>query len=197
MNLRVAQIVAQTYAEGPGLRFALWVQGCSLRCAGCCNPEMFVADKGGTVTDVETVLSQITNTPNIEGVSFLGGEPFEQAMPLAHLAQGAQAAGLTVMVYSGFTLLELRDKSAQQVSGVAELMTATDLLVDGRFEQSNLEKRRRWVGSQNQTLYFLSARYQQDDVRFLEGNTVEVRYRPGQLTVNGWPAAANAIWSRR
>jgi anaerobic ribonucleoside-triphosphate reductase activating protein len=197
MKLRVAQTVAQTYAEGPGLRFALWVQGCSLRCAGCCNPEMFSAEKGGTLTDVATLAKQIAATPNIEGVSFLGGEPFEQAAPLAVLAQVAQQAGLTVMVYSGFTLAELRQKTERRVSGVAELMAATDLLVDGRFEQSLPEKNRRWVGSQNQVLHFLSARYQQDDVRFLEGNTIELRYQQGQLTVNGWPAAADAVWSRR
>ena len=38
--LSVAQIVPCTEAEGPGRRFALWFQGCPLRCPGCCNPEM-------------------------------------------------------------------------------------------------------------------------------------------------------------
>ena len=45
--LSVAQIVPHTEAEGPGVRFALWFQGCPLRCPGCCNPEMLPFD-GGT-----------------------------------------------------------------------------------------------------------------------------------------------------
>ncbi|HEY8504811.1 MAG TPA: 4Fe-4S cluster-binding domain-containing protein, partial [Gemmataceae bacterium] len=44
--LSIAQTVACTEAEGPGKRFAVWFQGCPLRCPGCCNPE-FLPFKGG------------------------------------------------------------------------------------------------------------------------------------------------------
>ncbi|MBA3821603.1 MAG: 4Fe-4S cluster-binding domain-containing protein, partial [Deltaproteobacteria bacterium] len=47
--LRVATFSDDTEAEGPGRRWALWVQGCTIRCAGCCNPEMFAADRGDAV----------------------------------------------------------------------------------------------------------------------------------------------------
>ncbi|HGG57662.1 MAG TPA: 4Fe-4S cluster-binding domain-containing protein, partial [Nannocystis exedens] len=46
LALQIAHIVAITEAEGPGRRFALWVQGCSLHCPGCCNPELFAAAGG-------------------------------------------------------------------------------------------------------------------------------------------------------
>jgi anaerobic ribonucleoside-triphosphate reductase activating protein len=45
--LRVATIADDTEAEGPGRRWAIWLQGCPIRCAGCCNPEMF-DERGGT-----------------------------------------------------------------------------------------------------------------------------------------------------
>ena len=73
MQLRIAQVVPDTEAEGPGRRFALWVQGCTIRCPGCCNPEMFAADKGRAIDSAELAQQALT-TPGLEGVSILGGE---------------------------------------------------------------------------------------------------------------------------
>ena len=56
VRLRIAQIVPSTEAEGPGRRFALWFQGCSLRCPGCCNPEMLPFTGG----DERTVVTPTT-----------------------------------------------------------------------------------------------------------------------------------------
>src|SRR5262245_55340012 len=92
--LRVATIVDDTEAEGPGRRFALWVQGCAIRCPGCCNPEMFAHDRGTQMT-VDGVLARVR--AGVEGVTFLGGEPFEQAGELAELARAVRERGLTVM----------------------------------------------------------------------------------------------------
>ncbi len=58
LTLQVAQIVPVTEAEGPGVRFALWFQGCPLRCPGCCNPEMLPFE-GGTALTVGAVIAQI------------------------------------------------------------------------------------------------------------------------------------------
>src|SRR5437764_10973705 len=86
-TLSVAQIVPATRAEGPGVRFALWFQGCPLRCPGCCNPEMLTFE-GGTPTSVAEVLRQLDAAlpEGVEGVSLLGGEP------LAHAAGGVVLA---------------------------------------------------------------------------------------------------------
>ncbi len=191
-SLRVAQIIASTEAEGPGARFALWVQGCSLRCPGCCNPEMF-AERGGTLRSVESLIEELEAVPNLEGVSILGGEPFEQAAPLAEFAQAVRRRGLTVMVYSGCTLAELKARGADAQA----LLATTDLLVDGRYEQQAPEHRRRWVGSTNQQMHFLSSAYRPDDPRFTQPNTMEIRLRDGEVTVNGWPVTSNGVTFRR
>lgn len=190
--LRVAQTIPDTEAEGPGHRFALWVQGCSLRCPGCCNPEMFAADRG-TVTDSATLASTILATPGIEGLSVLGGEPFEQPAAVADVCRRVRQAGLGVMVYSGYTIEELRARANPDVD---ELLGAIDLLADGRFEQANPERTRRWLGSANQRLHFLTSHYSADDPRFTMPNTIELRYVNGQLTINGWPAPADAVKRR-
>jgi anaerobic ribonucleoside-triphosphate reductase activating protein len=191
MDLRVALVVPRTEAEGPGLRFAAWVQGCTIRCAGCCNPEMFPSS-GGTLIAPEELAERAATTPDVEGISILGGEPFEQAPACARFAKGARAAGLSVMVFTGYTLAELEAQRARE-SGVDELLAVTDLLVDGRFERDNPERERRWIGSTNQTMHFLSSRYCSDDPRFFAANTAEIRLERGVLTMNGWPALVPAL----
>lgn len=180
--LKVAMVVPRTEAEGPGLRYAVWVQGCPLRCAGCCNPEM-LEFAGGEVRDPEDMVEEAC-AAGVEGVSLLGGEPFAQADGLAALAEGVRARGLSVMIYSGYTLAELR---ALPGEGPRRLLAAADLLVDGRFEARLRSQRRRFIGSDNQVLHFLSDRYRADDPRLAGGNTVELRLRGGELLLNGWP----------
>src|SRR5436305_4279959 len=95
--LSVAQVVPCTEAEGPGRRYALWFQGCPLRCPGCCNPEM-LPFHGGTPRTVADVLAEIATareTHAIEGITLLGGEPLAHAAGAAALARGARALGLS------------------------------------------------------------------------------------------------------
>src|SRR5262245_31872921 len=87
--LNVRQIIPCTEAEGPGRRFALWFQGCPLRCPGCCNPEMLPFDGGQTMM-VSEVLGQIEATEGIEGITLLGGEPLAHAPGAAALARAVR-----------------------------------------------------------------------------------------------------------
>lgn len=191
MQLRIAQTIPDTEAEGPGKRFALWVQGCTLHCPGCCNPEMFAPDKGGKFVEVKELAETILATKGIEGISVLGGEPFQQPHALAELCALVKAGGLSVMIYTGYTMAELK---AQTTS--AALLATADLLVDGRYEKDKPEAKRRWIGSSNQVMHFLTARYSPDEPRFVTPNTVELRFVNGQLTINGWPQAADALRKR-
>src|SRR3954471_11949533 len=98
--LRVAQVVSCTEAEGPGRRFALWFQGCPLRCPGCCNPEM-LPFAGGQTLALSAVLEQIKAAAaeqGVEGITLLGGEPLAHATAAAALARAVHLLGLTVMV---------------------------------------------------------------------------------------------------
>ena len=196
--LRVAAIAEDTCAEGPGRRWALWVQGCSLRCAGCCNPEMF-DERRGDATAIDELAARISeaHAHGVEGVTFLGGEPFEQPRGLAALARHARGLGLTVMVFSGYMLDELRGRAD---AGAAELLALTDLLVDGRFDRAQPEPRppvgRRWIGSANQVMHFLTAAYSPEDPRMRDDNTIEIRLSKGGLRINGWPSADRLLGRR-
>ena len=176
----VAMTIPCTGAEGPGERFALWTQGCHLGCPGCCNPELWAP--GGDPRSVASLLADIdAERHRIEGVSLLGGEPFEQDAALAELARGVRALGLTVMAYSGFRLEELEARGSA-------LLAELDVLVDGRYVESKRTTGRRWIGSSNQRLHFLTEAYAPDDPRFTEPNHAELRLdNHGRLTVVGFP----------
>jgi anaerobic ribonucleoside-triphosphate reductase activating protein len=194
--LQVAQIVPVTEAEGPGVRFALWFQGCPLRCPGCCNPEMLPFE-GGVRTSVAEVVSQVeaaARAHGVEGITLLGGEPLAHAAGGAVLARAVKERGLTVMVFSGFTLEEARRLPDP---AVAELLALTDILVDGPYLRELPDTTRRWIGSTNQQIHFFSDRYQADDSRWRQRNTLEIRLRGPELTVNGFPArSAVGLWKR-
>ncbi|MBL9106010.1 MAG: radical SAM protein [Myxococcales bacterium] len=182
MAIQVAMIVPCTEAEGPGRRYAVWVQGCPLRCVGCCNPEMLEfrpADAREPADLVEQACAA-----GVEGVSLLGGEPFAHADALAPFAEAVRSRGLSVMIFSGYTLAELQGLPGE---APARLLAAADLLVDGRFDARQRSSRRRFIGSDNQVMHFLSSRYSPDDPRLQGPQTVELRLRGGELTLNGWP----------
>src|SRR5215475_12935305 len=108
--LSVAQIVPATEAEGPGVRFALWFQGCPLRCPGCCNPEM-LPFRGGRALSLGDVVAQVAEAANqqgVEGITLLGGEPLAHARAASALARRVRDLDLSVMIFSGYTLDEAR-----------------------------------------------------------------------------------------
>jgi anaerobic ribonucleoside-triphosphate reductase activating protein len=194
--LRVAQIVPCTEAEGPGKRFALWFQGCPLRCPGCCNPEMLPFE-GGTAMKLEEVVAQLQETAamtELEGITLLGGEPLAHAVGGAALARVAHEMNLNVMIFTGYLL---EDAQKKDEPGVKELLAETDILVDGPYVRELPESNRRWIGSSNQRIHFLSDRCDPNDPRWLQKNTLEIRLRDGELSVNGFPARqAVGLWKR-
>jgi anaerobic ribonucleoside-triphosphate reductase activating protein len=186
--LNLASRLPCTEAEGPGRRAALWVQGCNKRCQGCCNPAYLQLVQRELVSAESVVdwLKNVHQAHELEGVTFLGGEPMLQAKGLAVVAKGAQALGLSVMVFSGYTKSELDEL---QLPGGDQLLSYTDVLVDGPYEGNMPEYSRHWVGSTNQRFHYLTGRY---DARIERGDAVErvieVRLRPdGSVLVNGWP----------
>lgn len=194
--LQVAQIVPATEAEGPGRRFALWFQGCPLRCPGCCNPEM-LPFAGGTPMLLAEVLAQVDAAraaADIEGLTLLGGEPLAHAPGAAALARAGRQRGLSVMVFTGYTLEQVQEMTEP---AVADLLAHTDILVDGPYVRELPETRRRWIGSSNQRIHFLTGRYRADDPCWEWPNTLEIRLHGQEVLINGFPArSVVGLWRR-
>lgn len=190
--LRVAHHVACTGAEGPGLRCAVWVQGCTLACPGCCNPELFAAAGGTWWTTAalrdELVAAQAVH--GVEGLTVLGGEPSEQLEAVTGLCEAARGLGLGVIVFTGRTLAEL----AAQAGGAA-LLATVDTVIDGRFEAGRREPAdgRRFIGSRNQRLVHLTARYA-DPALWRGPGGVELQIAgDGRMALHGAPALARRL----
>lgn len=186
--LNVAAWLPASRAEGPGLRAVLWVQGCDKRCTGCCNPGLLPIITRELVTAASVVEKMIAAKAQfgIEGITFLGGEPLLQAKGLAEVAIAAQAAGLSVMVFTGYTIEELELLAPEDAQ---TLLDATDLLVDGPYMADQPDTFRSWVGSRNQQFHYLTARYS-SAIEPIEGSMrdIEIRIgRNGTARINGWP----------
>lgn len=186
--LNLASRLPCTEAEGPGRRAVLWVQGCNKRCRGCCNPAYLDLVERELVS-ASSVLDWLANAHHVhdlEGVTFLGGEPMLQAQGLTVVAKGAKQLGLSVMIFSGYTKNEL---DMLRLPGSDQLLRNTDVLVDGPYEVNFPERSRRWAGSTNQQFHYLTGRYDSQIESSGEVERVlEVRLRTdGVVFVNGWP----------
>ena len=186
--IRIAAVVDVTEAEGPGARFAVWVQGCALRCPGCCNPHMFDPAGGEAVEMVDLLARLDAVRDRVEGVTLLGGEPFEQPGVLAPFARLARDRGLSVMAFTGHLLEDLR---IDRPAGARELLAHVDLLVDGPYRADLPERHRRWSGSANQRFHHLTGRYPPGVEAIAPGElerTIELRIGPdGRMERSGWP----------
>ncbi|MDR1358926.1 MAG: anaerobic ribonucleoside-triphosphate reductase activating protein [Coriobacteriales bacterium] len=148
-TLRIFGTADDSIVDGPGLRFAVFTQGCVHGCEGCHNPEAqdFAGGREITLDELER---QIEANPLLTGITLTGGEPFEQAAPLLELAHWAQERGLTVWAYSGYTFEELL--ACTPSAEARELLAAADVLVDGPYVAAQASHALTWRGSANQRI---------------------------------------------
>ena len=102
--------VPDSIVDGPGLRYAVFVQGCSHHCPGCHNPESQPAE-GGTETTLAALLADIRANGLVHDVTLSGGEPFEQPKACAALAAELKRNGYGVWSYSGYLYEDLAKRA--------------------------------------------------------------------------------------
>ena len=128
----------------------VFAQGCKHNCPGCHNPETHSFD-GGTLVTVDSIIEQAKRNPLLDGITFSGGEPFEQAEAFAVLARESKKLHLNVMTYTGYTYEYIIGNSSRH-KGWEELLNETDILVDGRFELDKRNLLLKFRGSENQRI---------------------------------------------
>ena len=128
-TINIAGIMEDSIVDGPGLRTAIFAQGCPRRCEGCHNPESWAFGTGTDMT-VQDLFWRVKKNPLVRGVTFSGGEPFSQAEPFTELAKLLKANGYEVASYTGYTFEELLENGTPAQK---QLLAALDILVDGEF----------------------------------------------------------------
>lgn len=184
--LNLASIRLCTESEGPGRRIAIWVQGCERRCPGCCNLDMQEIRKN-IIVDTKELIELIQKSmvsDEIEGLSFIGGEPMLQAEGLSEIAKWAHSVGLTVLVFTGYLYNELVEMNNKSVD---ELLSNIDLIVDGPYLQELYDNERDWIGSKNQKIHFLTQAYEPGIEFEKQEHQMEVLVSENDILVNGWP----------
>ncbi len=171
--------VSDSIVDGPGLRYAVFTQGCSHGCPGCHNPDS-QPFCGGTPTAVNEIVANVQANGLIQGVTLSGGEPFEQAPACAELAARLKGLGYNIWTYTGYLyedLLRFSEGDAEIVDAFASksrildgvtsasdaqaavraLLENTDVLVDGPFVVSKKSLGLQYRGSSNQRLVDIPA----------------------------------------
>lgn len=178
--MNIAHIEEHSFIYGPNCRFVIWVQGCSIRCKGCWNAEMWgFEDK--TILSVQELLSKIENEKElIEGITLLGGEPLDQFEEVTELLQKCRKIGLSTMLFTGYEMEEITQKK------MTYILENTDILVTGRYDQTKRTMNHQWIGSTNQTINFLSTRYSNFEIK--NNNYTEITINEdGSTTILGFP----------
>ncbi|MCC6590195.1 MAG: radical SAM protein [Bryobacterales bacterium] len=190
-------IIARSRVNGPGARAVVYFQGCNLGCPGCWNPSTHPF--AGPNRSTESVAAEVLLNRELDGVTFSGGEPMQQASELLALVHCLKRTcpDFSVGLYSGYTERELesgaystRDSIDQQTRSEvwADLRSQIDFAVLGRFvtaRPSRLPLRT----SANQTLRLFGARYSESD---FDSQECEVQIAPeGLVQITGFPLAGS------
>lgn len=188
MKIQLHAFESSSYANGPGRRAVVWLQGCTLGCPGCFNPTTH-EPRGGYETEVEVLAGEILALQGIEGVSISGGEPFQQPEALADLVHRLHPTALSILVFSGYTL-----KRIQAMPHGPEILAAIDVLVAGPYIREQ-HLGHGLLGSTNQRLHLLTDRYQLGDFSQLPHGEVII-HRDGTMTVTGFAVFSEKQQSR-
>lgn len=177
---RVHAIEPRSRANGPGARFVVWLQGCTLGCPGCFNPTTHddAAGREMAIAEIAELLRGASSAGTIEGLTLSGGEPMQQPAAALALLEAGRALGLSTLMFSGYALDEIR-----ALPGGPDVLGQLDVLIDGRYVAGErLATGLR--GSANQRIQLLTTRYQRSDVEATP--VAEIRIGPtGELVLTG------------
>ena len=146
MKIRIAGIVKESIVDGPGIRYAIFTQGCIHNCMGCHNPNTHDLN-GGYEIDIEDLINDIDSSILLNGVTLSGGEPFLQAESILPLVQHLKKRKINILAYTGYIFEQLiKSNNINEL----QLLTMIDILVDGKFILSQRDISLKFRGSKNQ-----------------------------------------------
>ena len=146
MNIRIAGVVNDSIVDGPGLRFAVFTQGCSHHCPGCHNPQSWDF-RGGREMSVQELLD-IIKEDEFANVTFSGGDPFYQVEAFTELARRIkEETNKTIWCYTGYTHEQILADERLKI-----LLPYLDVLVDGPFIEKLRDTNLPFRGSSNQRI---------------------------------------------
>jgi len=178
--MNIAHIEEHSFIYGPGCRFVIWVQGCSIRCKGCWNKEMWSITSKNEIPVAELAKKIFAESDIIDGITLLGGEPLDQFNEVSELLVECRKLGLSTMLFTGYEMTEIAEKQ------ITLILDNLDILITGRYEKTKRTMNHQWIGSTNQEIHFLTDRYA--DYEIENNNYTEITINAdGSTTILGFP----------
>ena len=169
--MNYGQIFFNDVANGAGCRTALFVSGCTHHCKGCFNEMTWDFTYGEPYTkEVEDEIIESLKPSHIAGLTILGGEPMEPVnqKEIRKLLRRikSEVPRATIWIYSGFLWEELTDKKNRRCHSedTDEILSLTDVLVDGEFMLDKKNLMLRFRGSENQRVIDVQASLKKHEV---------------------------------
>lgn len=147
----------ETIVDGEGIRFSIYLAGCSHRCKGCHNPESWNPSAGFPLTEtaIKTMIDQINANPLLDGITFSGGDPFYNPKEFLPVIQKFhEYTKLNIWCYTGYTYETLLADPLRR-----PILDYIDVLVDGKFEQALYSPYLEFRGSSNQRILKLKDKF--------------------------------------
>lgn len=163
MKIKISNIINDSVVDGPGIRLAIFTQGCVHNCSQCHNPQTHDIN-GGYHVKIDEIIEIINKNPLLDGITITGGEPFLQSEELSELAKKVKNMGLHVMAYTGYTWEEL----LKSYNVHKNFLEQIDVLVDGRFVQGLKSLDLKYRGSTNQRIIDVKKTMELRSVQSLE-----------------------------
>lgn len=151
----IDRIIYPIYTLGPKKRIAIWFSGCSKRCKGCANPELWERKKSQAISlnNVKKILENAINKNDVEGITFTGGDPLEQdGLEMLELVKFLKKfENVDILVYTGYLKKEVEKKE-----NIKEMLKLIDVLIDGRYVEKLNDNMVKLRGSSNQKIYYIN-----------------------------------------
>ncbi len=171
--MNYASIREMDISNGEGIGVALFVQGCRFHCFNCFNTETWDFDGGKEWTeDIKSKFLKLIDKPYINRISLLGGEPLvdENVENILNLVSEIRIAfpDKSIWIYTGYTIEEAIKKNGLTYSDIQlkrlHILKQCDVLVDGRYIDSERDITLKWRGSKNQRVIDLKETFKQKQV---------------------------------
>lgn len=153
MKIQLAGKKENSLVNGDGMRYTIFLSGCSHNCEGCHNKEMQNYSYGDS-WDTNDLFEMVkSNIDYIDGVTFSGGDPMMQPEAVYELAKRfKEELNINIWLYTGFLLEDIQSDLIR-----SKILNYLDVLVDGKFKKELLNSTtKRYVGSENQRIIYLN-----------------------------------------